>query len=417
MTLSPINDRIFYACQAVYTNSRYTTQSGGTDPATDCEYLKGVQSVGVSKESSRETYLDIGRFQREYGSYGKTTFSITISRVIHKAGDFFFNVSGQTAYEDAHILNDTNGIGHTGIDNNLKNYDILLLYTLDTKNRVNSGLTSPSDSTAGRASAVIYRCCLLTNISYSIPVQGPVTENLTFTTNFYEQLTDDRLIQYPISDLDSEETVKRQDIVTSSCVFPAEVTRMFDLSNSLQDVPILGLQNIDIECNINYQDLTDIGMWRGSANSSSTTPTTGLDETGGDIAEQNIFKVVQLPVEVSCTFQGILRDQYDLNASAAMGDYNVSDVYHTKADGGETPGDHVDIYRADREIKIIAEADGANLFQWHLGAKNYLTSLDVSGGDAGGGNVEGTVSFQNDHSEIFLLKDSTIQTFSTNSIY
>lgn len=416
MTLSPINDRIFYACQAVYTNSRYTTQSGGNDPATNCTYLKGVQSAGVSKEVNRESYIDIGRFQREYGSYGKTVFTITISRVIHKAGDFFFNTNGQTTYENAHILNDTNGIGHTGIDNNLKNYDILLLYTLDTKNRVNSGVTSPSDSETGRAAAVIYRCCLLTNISYSIPVQGPVTENLTFTTNFYEQLTNDRLIQYPISDLDSEETVKRQDIVTSSCVFPAEVTRMFDLSNSLQGIPILGLQNIDIECSINYQDLTDIGMWRGSANSSSTTPTTGLDETGGDVAEQNIFKVVELPVEVSCTFQGVLRDQYQLT-SEASGNHSVTDTFNTKADGDETPTDHVDIYRADREIKIIADADGSNLFQWHLGAKNYLTALDVSGGDAGGGNVEGTVSFQNDHSEIFLLKDSTIQNFSTNSIY
>ena len=292
----------------------------------------------------------------------------------------------------------------------------MLVYTLDTKNRVNSGLTTPTDIITGTASAVIYRCCLLTNVSYSIPVQGPVTENLTFTTNFYEQLTSDRLIQYPTSDLDSEETVKRQDIVTSSCVFPAEVTRMFDLNNSLQGIPILGLQNIDIEFSINYQDLTDIGMWRGSADSSSTTPTTGLDETGGDIAEQNVFKVVDLPVEVSCTFQGVLRDQYQLTTNAS-GDHSVTDTFHTKADGDETPVDHVDIYRADREIKIIAEADGVNLFQWHLGAKNYLTSLDVSGGDAGGGNVEGTVSFQNDHSEIFLLKDSTIQNFSTNSIY
>lgn len=51
MALSPVNDRIFYACQAVYTRDRYATSSGGNDAisTTGLEFLKGVQSIGVTK--------------------------------------------------------------------------------------------------------------------------------------------------------------------------------------------------------------------------------------------------------------------------------------------------------------------------------------------------------------------------------
>jgi hypothetical protein len=414
MSLSPINDRIFYACQAVYVGSSYSTSTGTPYSAS---YIEGIQSIGVSKEIVRETYDDIGRFQKEYGSYGKTVFTINISRIVEKAGDFFYNVNGQTTYENAHILSD-NGIGYSGIQDKLKNYDIILVYTQDSKDYVNSG--AGGDANPGSASAVAYRRCLLTNITYSIPTQGPVIENLTFTTHYYDKLSENVLESYPAKVVDQGESIRRADVLTSSCVFPVEVTRMFDLSTSSGGIPILGIQQIDIECNINYQDLVDIGMWRGSAKSASQTDT-GLDETLGAFGEINKFKVVELPVEVSCTFQGVLRDQYQLTSNARNSStgkaHSVTDVFHTAADGDDTPTDHVDIYKADREIKIIAEADGSNLFQWHLGAKNYLTSLDVSGGDTGGGNVEGTVSFQNDHSEIFLLKDSTIRNFSTSSIY
>jgi len=415
MALSPINDRVFYACQAVYIGSRYTTKTANPVSAS---YLKGVQSIGVSKEVDRQPYIDIGRFQQEYGSYGKTQFTITISRLIEKAGDFFLNVSGQTAYENAHILKPNPGIGFSGIDNNLKNYDITLVYASDAKDFMNSG--TGGNAAPNSASGVAYRCCLLTNIAYSISVDGSIREDLTFTTNYYDKLDANTLEEYPSKNVDLGETVRRKDIITSSCVFPHEVSRMFDLDNYASGIKILGLQQIDIECSINYQDIADIGMWRGSAKTSSVNDD-GLQETNGSIGEQNIFKVVELPVEVSCTFQGVLRDQYQLTPNARSSStgeaHSITDTFHTKADGDETPTDHVDIYRADREIKIIAHGDGLNFFQWNLGARNYLTSMDVSGGDAGGGNVEGTVSFQNDHSEIFLLKDSTIQNFSTQSIY
>jgi len=65
------NDRVFYACQAVLTKSRMTTQSGGNDSPTNSSVLKGVQSVGVDRDVTRNSYLDVGRMQQLYGSYSK----------------------------------------------------------------------------------------------------------------------------------------------------------------------------------------------------------------------------------------------------------------------------------------------------------------------------------------------------------
>jgi hypothetical protein len=358
--------------------------------------LKGVQSIGVSKNTPRSDLIDIGRFQQEFGYYGITEFEITVSRILHKGGDFFYNTSSRSTYEDAHILNDTYGIGYSGMTDKLKNYDILILYTQDTRDFVASGSGGVGD--AGSASAVIYRCCLLKSISYSISVDGAITEDLTFTTSVYDKISKDRLNQFPSNVVDNQKTLGRQDIVRASCVFPLEVQRMFDLDSST-----IGLQSIEINVDINYGEIPDMGKWPGST----------VEGTGYDLsrrAEQNRFKFVE-SVNVTSNFTGVVKDKYEL----PQDQYNATDTFNTVADGDEEPSNQIDIYKSNREIKIIAETDSAYLYQWHLGAKNFLTGMDFSGGDTGGGNVEGSVGFQNNLAEIFLVKSTTIRNFSPSS--
>ena len=226
---------------------------------------------------------------------------------------------------------------------------------------------------------------------------------MTFITSAYTQ--DDVVNLGSFTELNfkhsSEVVLKRQDLVISQCDLPEEVERAFNLGTSLDYKPIYGLQQIEISAEINYADLQDIGKWRGSS---------------GDLAEQNVYKYVELPVGVSCTFSGVVRAQYTVDASQ---DHEVTDTYHTAGTyGSETKNDITgEQYRSDRPIKIIAEGNGSNYFQWNLGEKNYISSFDVTGGDADGGNVEASMSFQNDHSEIFLLKGSTILDLTSNTTY
>lgn len=383
------NDKVFYACQAVLTKSRMTTQSGGSDSPTNSSVLKGVQSVGVDREVNRNSYLDVGRMQQLYGSYSKPIYTITISRVLDKADDFFFNVTGQTTYEDGHILNDTNGIGFNGISDKLRNYDISLLYSPDDVSYVGAD--------NGLVQTTTYRCCLLTSISYTISVSGAVTEDLTFTSHSYTQNDEtDSTLWTGLNFTHSGSTLTRKDVSLANCTFPKEVTRMFDLSNSLNSIDILGLQQISVNVEIEYNDLKDVGVWRGS-----TT----------DRAEANLFKQINLPISVSCEFSGVVRAQYFTEATQ---NFEVTDTHYSQADNSEAAEENN--YKADRQIIIAAEA-GSDYFQWNLGARNYLTAMNFSGGDSQGGNVEGSVGFANNYSEVFLTKASSINQFSfTNNL-
>jgi len=44
-----------------------------------------------------------------------------------------------------------------------------------------------------------------------------------------------------------------------------------------------------------------------------------------------------------------------------------------------------------------------------LGNNNYVTSIATTGGDTGGGNVETTITYQNDHSDMVLVKDTQVR--------
>ena len=130
---------------------------------------------------------------------------------------------------------------------------------------------------------------------------------------------------------------------------------------------------------IDYLELNDVGVWRGAE----------------DAGEDNRWKFVSVPISVTSSFTGISRSIYPLD----------NHEFHDEK------------YPATRSIKIVAFADGANYYVWDLGTKNYLTNIGVSGGDTGGGNVELTLSYQNDQSDIVIAKDSTVHSITYNGPY
>lgn len=473
--INPSNDRIAGFCQAVMWKSRVTTQTGGDDSPTDSYVLKGVQSVGVSRDVNREAFIDIGRYGRQWGKYGKTLYTINVSRVLSKSSDFFYNQtnSGLTSnaesnYLNAHILSvvsdqtiGVDGMPVNGTDRGLRNYDITLIYGRDDISYVGK-TPSTGDPNINHQT---YRCCLLTSISYTLSVDGSVTEDLTFVTTVYTQNEETNPANWtylnkndttavaawdtageghpggfehsrpsdpgspppepPYSLFGFESTLKRQDILTEECDFPLEVIEAFEIQDRTQgipgrgQVPILGIQQIEISIDIAYNDLVDIGKWAGSV---------------GDRAEVNKFRQVELPVGVSCTFTGVVGAQYfsklEFNTESAnpVGqNHEVTDTYHTAGNYGAENKNavstdannelHIEQYEADREIKIVARgidpAGGTayEKWQWNLGKRNYISSFEVTGGDAEGGNVEVSMSFQNDWSEFFLFKNTDVLDF------
>ena len=408
---SDVNGRVFYACMGVLYNER-NDQSGDDDP-TEGTYLTGVQSVGVSSDFPSASLMDVGRAKRKFHYYAPQSFEITIERVIDQYSNFFYHVddsdymASEAGARHCHILH-ANNIGTGGeLDSSgkcLKNYDITILYGRDIEDRIGDG---------SEVFQVTYRNCLITSISYSMSVQGSVTESITLITRTATYNEETSGYTLPGSD-QSGTTIQRQNLDflhegaswgTKYSVLPEEVETAFLAKDSSGDDPseptgteamrILGINSISVDIAIEYSELADIGKWRG------------LDDPG----KQNLWRYVTLPVQVSSSFSGTVRQPLPPTAAQfAAGTYLPHTDTTFSAANGATGSSEWN--RVNREIRLVAKmftSPSPNYFVWDLGAHNYLTNFSYDGGGADGGNLEATMSYQNDSSDAVLVRDTSVR--------
>ena len=278
------------------------------------------------------------------------------------------------------------------------------MYGRDTEDRI-----------GGDVFQVTYRNCLITSISYSMSVQGSVTESITLITRTatYNENTSAGGYALPGAD-QSGTTIQRQNLDflheggswgTKYSILPEEVETAFLAKDSSGNDPseptgteamrILGINSISIDIAIEYSELADIGKWRG------------LDDPG----KQNLWRYVTLPVQVSSSFSGTVRQPLPPTAAQfAAGTYLPNtDTTFSAANGAIGSSEW---NRVNREIRLVAKmftSPSPNYFVWDLGARNYLTSFSYDGGGADGGNLEATMSYQNDSSDAVLVKDTSVR--------
>lgn len=360
------NDRIFYACVGVLIKS----DASGSDAPQDGTFLTGVQSVGVNSDFPSASLPDTGRAKRKYHFYSPQSFEITIERIIDKDSNFFYYPSNYSTYQNSHILNNDN-LGSDGIGNLSKGYDVTVLYGSDDQGLLNDGTT---------VQQVTYRNCLISSISYNMSVDGPITESVSLTTRAvtYNETTSVSSYTLPAT-AQSGNVLKRSHLdflnesplPTRESLLPSEVEDMFDAGGSQGDKRILGINSIDLEVSIDYSDIIDTGRWRGSV----------------DQGKQNLYRFIVLPVQVTCSFTGTSRQVYP---------YALPNVD--------------DNFSPDGQIRLVSQVDPlSDYFIWDLGGKNYLTNISYDGADTGGGNLQATMSYQNDHSDAVLVKDSVVR--------
>ncbi len=493
---SPFNDRIGYFSHAVF----YKTAIGPGDPLgaviTDHLFLDGVQDISVERQISQEKLPEFGQMTQDKLKYGKTKYEIQITRVLGSLkdnfyyepspssgapdvvageyglgkGDFFYNTTGKTTYEEAHVANINNGIG-VG-NGKLRYYDITVVYGRDSISNINSGFPPGEDppSTTSECRTITYRSAVLNSISYDIETEGAVRETISLTAEYYEQdLVVDAML---FEDLDPEvsdsavplprkaKTLRRKNIILNPDIvphtqadaglpyawLPLEVQELFYLGNEKDGIPIIGITSISIDIEFNIKELVDYGQWSGSdIYSNVAQQQAGTPDEGGETRINN-YKILQFPIAVSCTFEGIVRDHY-INSNQQTKpktvspntypsaiqppidkfDHLVTDTHFSSYGLTNTNSELYAYYakefqgnnKADREIRILAKdpAVASKYWQWNLGDKNFLTDFSITGGGVGGESVTASLSYRNDSSEIFLVKDSTIHEFKSNDTY
>jgi hypothetical protein len=355
------NDRIFYACQAVY---------------VDGTYLQNVQAVGIDYSADATGISDTGRSQQQRSFYSKPEITISIQREVSTTSLPFYAPASVTSYENAYILKNGN-LGASGWDSSclLKEYAIEVAYG--------------EDDLSGNIESTTLKYCLLTEVSYETSVDGKLTENLSFVTrNLIKSGSAAATIATPLSGT----LLKRGDLDMENAHFilPSEVKSVVDLEDDDGVITARALQSISVNASFGYGEMTDVGKWRGSNQDPASSPT-----------EQNKWRYITAPIGITCEITAVIRKSIQQNI--LITDRNFMPV-------GDSPV-------PNREIKIvIGKGEPDDKFVIDLGKKNYLTGISFSGGDVGGGNTEATFSYTNTNNDFVPYRGTPI-TLTQSTIY
>ena len=343
----PDNNRIFYACQAVY---------------VDGTYLQNVQAVGIDYSADATGISDTGRTQQQRSLYSKPEITISIQREVNTAALPFYAPASVTSYANAYILKNGN-LGTSGWDSSslLKEYSIEVAYG--------------SDDLSGNIESTTLKHCLLTEVSYEISVDGRMTENLSFVTR---NLIKTGSAAAPIATPLTGTIFKRQhlDVENEEFILPSEVKSVVDVENDEGVDVARSVQSISINAAFDYGEMSDVGKWRGSNQTSLPT-------------EQNKWRYITTPIGITCEITAIVRKSIEQNI--LIKDTNFMGTFPTP----------------DREIKIVMGQESSK-FVIDLGKKNYLTGISFSGGDTGGGNVEATFSYANTNNDFVPYRGTPV---------
>ena len=285
------NNRVFYASHGV--------KIGTT-------VVQGAQSVGITTNFNLEQAFQLGQLALYDNISLDPEVEITVSKVL----------DGQSS-----IWNLATNGGGSLIENAQDDAVVVV------------GVGDDTSATLTNTSAITCSGMFVSSVSYSFPVDGNLTEEVSFVGNA-KALTG--TVAAPAT---AEATIlRRQNVDIASSTIPSEVSGK-------------NITSISISADLGRESMYKLG---------SLKP---------------FHRFVNFPLEVTCEFEVI----------AITHDGVEVDVPETACSG---------LAANDREIVVkICGSDGANDYTFDLGDKCKLTSVNYSGGDTGGGNATITYSY------------------------
>ena len=391
------NDRVFYATQAVAIAPR------GTAPGdyTATEMAHGVQSIGITTNFNLEQVFELGQLEIYENVEGIPDVEVTMEKVLDGYPLLYHMATkgAGTAIDPSIAANATGKF----LPRSKKRCDVRLgIYEEEQGNNV--GSSAPSGSFTGAAAAqsteVYLSGMFINSISYSVPVDGPATESVTFVGNnkqwLHSSLTAEEDGIKPFSEmaligsgvtgnsnlplasfdgldeplartsgnlggtvLASGGTQRREDVLLNLSTLPRSIrgANGSGPGNGWNDTlkePRVHLQSFSCSTDLGREDVLELGRKNPYA------------------------RTANFPVEVTCDIEAITAEGDFVNA-LEDGDASLN---YTKNSGENTP---------DETIKLFLRAG----YVLDLGTRNRLSSVSYGGGDAGGGNASCTYSYTN----------------------
>ncbi len=343
------NTRIYYATQAV---ALQPVSQSGTN-GIGWIYPKGIQSVGMTTNFNLEQLFQLGQLELYDNVENVPDVEVTMQKTM----------DGTIPLYPLCVC------GNAGVSN-AKNKQIGQLAT----NRVDFALHIYKDTAVDafvgndlqNSSGEYTMTCsgmYLSSVSYTIPVEGFITEDITLVGNSKKWTTGGNA--YGAGDTAGTQVltapgVGRRTNLAATSVLPSNVGVN---ANKKGAIPIpVGrtqpyLQNITVSMDLGREAIFELGKF---------APYT---------------RYVTFPLEVTSEFEIIAERDDQVNA----------DDFNNAAACAGTSISNLD----DLQIKLEICGSGAlDKYTIDLGPKNKLTSVNYAGGDTGGGNATLTYSYQ-----------------------
>ena len=327
------NNRIFYATQAVMLTP--LLQSGDTWTAAAAALCpRGLQSVGITTNFTLEQVYQLGQLELYDNIEDVPEVQVTMNKVIDGTMPLYLMCMGGGLQGSGKALAE--------IVNNRVNFRLQIY---NDNNSASTGTPAQFVNATGM---------YLSSVSYTFPVDGNATEDVTLVGNnkFWNNASNGgdgtNISNGAIFGTGTApSTARRYKLIPGNCTLPTGVGGIPNGSH---------FQSISVSTDLGREAIQELG---------SMAP---------------YFRFVTFPLEVTSEFEiiAISGDQMDANDFTAAA--SCTGTYKNLT---------------DKTIKVKVCGTGAtDYLELDLGAKNKLTSVNYTGGDAGGGNATITYSFQ-----------------------
>ena len=333
------NNRIFYACQAVFIGKTGHTPAA---PASAGRFMQGVQSVGITSNFTLDQAFELGQIEIYENSEEVADIEVTIEKVLDGKPLLYGQACG-------------NSIKTNMVAAGKNRSDVYLGVYADTVS-----------STDSESVGAVVQCSgmYISSVSYTYPTDGAATESITLVGNdkYWSDNLNTGVINpdtsygaSPATGLDGSDAsdgasngsatngsglVRRQKVDIKNSTIPAEISAPMGTTSSDKSKGF-HISSISISADFGRESILELGSFGP------------------------YHRYAGYPIEVTAEFE----------VTAVSGDLvNVSGTAENLTDR-----------------TIIIKDDAGHIID--LGTKNKLSSVSYSGGDTGGGNATCTYSY------------------------
>jgi hypothetical protein len=344
------NNRVYYAIQQVNMGS---TAAGST-------VARGVQSVGITTNFNLEQVFELGQQAIYQNVENVPDVEVTLNKVLD-------------GYPSLYVLATETG---TGIGTHVAETPTLAgrsnartdLYLSIYKDTATSATGTPLRTVACSGMYV-------SSVAYTFPVEGNFTEDVTLVGN--NKVWGAAAVTGAFTGNDDNPEAltgvgRRQYLDMANCVFPNQIPGIVSGANTLiggGSGHAVHFQNIKVNTDFGREPMYEIG---------TMAP---------------YHRYVKFPVEVTSEFEVMAGQSGDGIQASESGYYTAADILDVGSPSVASPSDTgcTPRFNLRSDTIFLQTCEGTKIW---IGDKNKLTSVNYTGGEAGGDNVSITYSFQ-----------------------